>query len=408
VVAREGRGDDVPYGGVGRHRRPVARRGPAPRLVGKRGRAVRLRAPALGEGPAAKEALQETFIRAWRSAARYDPERPLRAWLFAILRHVVVDELRARAVRALPRQPADEPDLDVDALDRMMDGWLVEEALRRIGAQHRAVLVATVYGGRSYAEVAAKLGIPEGTARSRAFYGLRTATRARGDGVGVVRHECGLTAEDLGPYVLGQLEAAEQRRATGLLSMCASSRAEVARLIPVVGALQADVAPPRVVAPARALDRALDAVHAAGASTTARRRRRWALVAAAVLLPAALASLLRTGPLSSGRTPRGTQVTLSGSGGAGGAVRVGARAWGSALTLDVHGLTPGRTYGAWLADGTSHRLPAGTFRATARGSAHLDLASALRAPDTRTVGVNEIGGRDVLLGAVRDRLDALG
>ena len=128
---------------------------------------------ALGEGPAAEEALQETFVRAWRSAARYDPERPLRAWLFAILRHVVVDELRARAGRAVPRQPADEPDLDGDVLDRMMDGWLVEEALRRIGAQHRAVLVATVYRGRSYAEVAAELGIPEGTARSRAFYGLR-------------------------------------------------------------------------------------------------------------------------------------------------------------------------------------------------------------------------------------------
>ena len=128
---------------------------------------------ALGEGSAAEEALQETFVRAWRSAARYDPARPLRPWLFAILRNVVVDELRARAARAVPRVPVDEPSLDGDVLERVMDGWLVEEALRRIGDQHRAVLLATVYGGRSYAEVAAELGIPEGTARSRAFYGLR-------------------------------------------------------------------------------------------------------------------------------------------------------------------------------------------------------------------------------------------
>ena len=106
-------------------------------------------------------------------AAPYDPARPLRPWLFAILRNVVVDELRARAARAVPRLPVDEPALDGDVLERVLDGWLVEEALRRIGDQHRAVLLATVYGGRSYAEVAAELGIPEGTARSRAFYGLR-------------------------------------------------------------------------------------------------------------------------------------------------------------------------------------------------------------------------------------------
>ncbi len=226
--------------------------------------------------------------------------------------------------------------------------------------------------------------------------------------MGVVRHDCGLTAEDLGPYVLGQLEAGEHRRVSGLLSGCASCRAEVARLVPVAGALKADVVPPPAVAPALVLDRALAAVHAAGARTTAHRRRRWALVTAAVLLPAALAGLLLTGLPRAGRTAPGTQVTLAGSGGAGGAVRVEARAWGSALTLDVHGLTPGRTYGAWLADSASHRLPAGTVRATASGSAHLGLASALRVRETRTFGVTEIGGQDVLLGAVRPPLDAPG
>jgi RNA polymerase sigma-70 factor (ECF subfamily) len=128
----------------------------------------------LGDSGAADEALQETFVRAWRAADRYDPDRPLRPWLFAILRHVVVDEARARGVRPVP-QPREEPEPRPadDPLDALMDSWLVEEALRRIGEQHRTVLVETYYRGRSYAEVAADLGIPEGTARSRAFYGLR-------------------------------------------------------------------------------------------------------------------------------------------------------------------------------------------------------------------------------------------
>jgi RNA polymerase sigma-70 factor, ECF subfamily len=130
---------------------------------------------ALGDAGAAEEALQETFLRAWRAADRYDPSRPLRPWLFAILRNVVVDEARSRGLRPVPQdgeahESAGEID---DPLDRAMDAWLVEEALRRIGAEHRTVLVETYYRGRPYAEVAADLGIPEGTARSRAYYGLR-------------------------------------------------------------------------------------------------------------------------------------------------------------------------------------------------------------------------------------------
>jgi RNA polymerase sigma-70 factor (ECF subfamily) len=131
---------------------------------------------ALGDGAAAEDALQETFVRAWRSADRYDPSRPLRPWLFAILRNVVVDEARSRGQRPVPqdwrpREFAGEPE---DTLDRAMDAWLVEEALRRINPDHRAVLVETYYRGQSYADVAARMGIPEGTARSRAFYGLRS------------------------------------------------------------------------------------------------------------------------------------------------------------------------------------------------------------------------------------------
>lgn len=129
---------------------------------------------ALGDPGAAEEALQETFVRAWRAAARYDGERPLRPWLFAILRNVVVDEARRRGTRPVPQDVLEPgPDREGDPLDRAMDGWLVDEALRRLGPEHRTVLVETYFRGRSYAEVALQLSIPEGTARSRAFYALR-------------------------------------------------------------------------------------------------------------------------------------------------------------------------------------------------------------------------------------------
>lgn len=130
---------------------------------------------ALGDAAAAEEALQETFVHAWRAADRYDPARPLRPWLFAILRNLVIDEARSRSLRPVPQEAALRAVLPEqrDPLDRALDAWLVEEALRRIRPEHRTVLVETYYRGRPYADVAAELGIPEGTARSRAFYGLR-------------------------------------------------------------------------------------------------------------------------------------------------------------------------------------------------------------------------------------------
>jgi RNA polymerase sigma-70 factor (ECF subfamily) len=138
-------------------------------------------ARSLADRGLAEEAVQETFVRAWRSADRFDPELGTqRTWLFAILRHVVIDLVRARAAR--PRSvPGDVIDLVVDAesieaadrIDRALLGWQVEEGLRRLSEDHRRVLVETYFGGKVYAEVAADLGIPEGTVKSRVYYALR-------------------------------------------------------------------------------------------------------------------------------------------------------------------------------------------------------------------------------------------
>jgi RNA polymerase sigma-70 factor (ECF subfamily) len=127
----------------------------------------------LGDAGAAEDAVQETFVRAWRAGERFDPElASLRTWLFAILRNVVIDLGRARAAR--PRLGGDagvEP--AVEPLEQALLSWQVEEAMRRIGEEHRRVLVETHYRGRPYAEVAEELGVPEGTIKSRVYYGLR-------------------------------------------------------------------------------------------------------------------------------------------------------------------------------------------------------------------------------------------
>lgn len=126
----------------------------------------------LGDAGLAEEAVQETFVRAWRAGARFDPQiGSLRTWLFAILRNVVIDLGRARAARPSVAEGGIEP--SVEPFDEALLSWQVEEAMRRIGEQHRRVLVETYYRGRPYAEVATELGVPEGTVKSRVYYGLR-------------------------------------------------------------------------------------------------------------------------------------------------------------------------------------------------------------------------------------------
>lgn len=126
----------------------------------------------------ADEVLQETFVRAWRAADRYDSGRPLRPWLFAILRNVITDAQRARSARArtageVVQIGSDPARAAADEIDGVLDQCVLHEALLRIRDDQRTVLVETYYRGRSYADVAAELGIPEPTARTRAFYGLK-------------------------------------------------------------------------------------------------------------------------------------------------------------------------------------------------------------------------------------------
>jgi RNA polymerase sigma-70 factor (ECF subfamily) len=133
----------------------------------------------LGDRGLAEEAVQETFVRAWQAADRFDDSLgSLRTWLFAIVRNVVIDLSRARAVRPRIAAPRDEPVTIVldDEIDSVLIAWQVEEALQKLSAEHRSALVEVHYKGRAYHEVATELGVPVGTVKSRVYYALR-ATR---------------------------------------------------------------------------------------------------------------------------------------------------------------------------------------------------------------------------------------
>ena len=145
----------------------------------------------LGDAGAAQDVVQETFLRAWRARERFDPQlASLRVWLFAIARNAMLDHARAGKVRPWQSNLVDPPVAErmagscADDTDRLMDSWVVEEALRRLSDEHRMAIVETHLRERPYGEVAIELGIPVGTLRSRVFYGLK-ALRVAMDEMGV-------------------------------------------------------------------------------------------------------------------------------------------------------------------------------------------------------------------------------
>jgi RNA polymerase sigma-70 factor (ECF subfamily) len=123
----------------------------------------------------AEDVAQETFLRAWRNLPTLDASSgSVRAWLFKVARNIVIDDWRTKrsqreyAVAEVPEVPA-----EVDRTDQILVAWVVADALTRLSPEHRAVLVECYYKGQSVAEASRRLGVPEGTVKSRTHYALR-------------------------------------------------------------------------------------------------------------------------------------------------------------------------------------------------------------------------------------------
>jgi RNA polymerase sigma-70 factor (ECF subfamily) len=130
----------------------------------------------LGDEGLAEELVQETFVRLWRTAGRFDVRRAsVGTYLFTIARTAAVDIRRRPSSR--PHDP--EPDAESDALvtddemERLMEGLTVRDALDSLAPAHRTVLTLAYTDGLSHRQIAAKLGIPVGTVKTRMFHGLR-------------------------------------------------------------------------------------------------------------------------------------------------------------------------------------------------------------------------------------------
>ena len=130
----------------------------------------------LGDRGAAEELVEEVFLRAWRHAARYDPEREaVRAWLYQIAHNAIIDARRRAAARpGLPRHgPAAEAESG-ETLEQAMLGWQVAAALKRLTPEHRQMIRMVQFCGLTMREIAAHTALPLGTVKSRTWDALRS------------------------------------------------------------------------------------------------------------------------------------------------------------------------------------------------------------------------------------------
>ena len=130
-------------------------------LVRRHGRAVHTYARSLTRDRwQAEEAVQETFLRAWKYQDSYSSRGSFEGWLIRICRNCIID-LAQRESRHDGRVDLIEPTVDADCVGEL------HELLARMPLAHREVIVLCRVLGYDYESAAAILDIPVGTVRSR-------------------------------------------------------------------------------------------------------------------------------------------------------------------------------------------------------------------------------------------------
>jgi RNA polymerase sigma-70 factor (ECF subfamily) len=124
-----------------------------------------------------EEVTQEVLLEVWRTASRFDPGAgSARGWLVTLAHRRAVDRVRsaqasaAREVRAAVA--ATDYDVVVEEVETRLDAQRVRRCLDSLTELQRESVTLAYYGGYTYREVAALLGVAVGTVKTRMRDGL--------------------------------------------------------------------------------------------------------------------------------------------------------------------------------------------------------------------------------------------
>lgn len=137
----------------------------------------------LGNADDAREALQETFVKAWTGASMYESDRGSEAaWLITIARSRGIDRLRSRRTRAeredeagreISLRPRAVDPVGLDHAMQSQERAAVRTALAELPEAQRTALELAYFDGLSQSEIATRLGEPLGTVKTRMQLGMK-------------------------------------------------------------------------------------------------------------------------------------------------------------------------------------------------------------------------------------------
>ena len=144
------------------------------------GLAIRL----LREAPLAEEVVQEVFLKLWTRPDRYSAQKGnFASWLLSLVHHRCIDELRRRSRTEVALDApgtgslldiAPDPEMDPgDQVTLLEQRRAVRQALATIPPNSRQILELAYFGGLSQSEIAARLGQPLGTVKTRMRAGMQ-------------------------------------------------------------------------------------------------------------------------------------------------------------------------------------------------------------------------------------------
>lgn len=115
----------------------------------------------------AADSTQQTFVKAWQSADKFDSRRELAPWIYTIARRTAIDIYRKRQ-RSISSESVDRIDLP-PGLETVWEMFEVRSALDRLTDEEREVIRLSHFEELTHSEIAERLGIPVGTVKSRSY-----------------------------------------------------------------------------------------------------------------------------------------------------------------------------------------------------------------------------------------------
>jgi len=132
---------------------------------------------------------QEAFVRVHRNLNRFDPDKPFGAWLYQIVKNLCLNFLQRYRRRwrvfsdVFTEKAPSLPDAGASPLNQLLrdeQRQQVWNALQKLSAAEREIIILKDFNDFSYEEIAEALQIPVGTVMSRLFYARKKLARLLG------------------------------------------------------------------------------------------------------------------------------------------------------------------------------------------------------------------------------------